>query len=100
MLQIKMEFFFRSETLCAPDDMGITPIYIAAYNGHTEIVKILATLTDNPNAPDEYGFTPIHCAARNGCTEIVKILALTLQGNLERHYMQLLKRSTIRKILL
>ena len=26
----------------------------------TEIVKILAPLTENPNAPNEYGWTPIH----------------------------------------
>ena len=42
----------------------------------TEIVKILAPLTNNPNAPDgRNGETPIHRAAENGHTEIVKILA-------------------------
>ena len=40
----------------------------------TEIVKILAPLTDNPNAPDEYGATPIFWAAFYGYIEIVKIL--------------------------
>ena len=35
-----------------------SPIYLAASNGHTEIVKILAPLTDNPNAPDNDGKTP------------------------------------------
>ena len=41
----------------------------------TEIVKLLAPLTDTPNAPDENGKTPIWCAALKGHTEIVKILA-------------------------
>ena len=41
----------------------------------TEIVKILAPLTDNPNAPDIFGDIPIIEAAANGLTEIVKILA-------------------------
>ena len=41
----------------------------------TEMVKILAPLTDNPNAPDKDGFTPIFWAARKGHTDIVKILA-------------------------
>ena len=54
---------------------GSTPIYRAAWCGHTEIVKILAPLTDNPNNSDEDGRTPIYQAARNGHTEIVKILA-------------------------
>ena len=42
--------------------------------GHTEIVKILAPLTDNPNAPNKNGNTLILYAASNGHTEIVKIL--------------------------
>ena len=51
------------------------------YSSYLETVKILAPLTDNPNAPDESddngdGFTPIHWAVINGHTEIVKILAL------------------------
>ena len=59
-----------------PDnDHGDTPIHEAAIHGHTEIVKILAQLTVNPNAPDEHGKTPIHSAAWKGHTEIVKILA-------------------------
>ena len=40
-----------------------------------EIVKILASLTGNPNAPNYFGITPIHCAVNNGHTEIVKYLA-------------------------
>ena len=31
---------------------------MAALNGQTEIVKILAALTDNPNAPNKNGQTP------------------------------------------
>ena len=53
---------------------GSTPIYQAAWCGHTEIVKILAPLTDNPNNSDEDGRTPIYRASWNGHTEIVKIL--------------------------
>ena len=40
-----------------------------------EIVKILAPLTEHPNAPDNNGNTPIHEAAYFGNTGIVKILA-------------------------
>ena len=45
---------------------GRTPIDYAAVNGHTEIVKILASLTDNPNAPGRYRRTPIDSTAVNG----------------------------------
>ena len=47
----------------------------AARNGYTEFVKILAHLTDNPNAPDRSGNTPVHMAAFYGHTEVVEILA-------------------------
>ena len=41
-----------------------------------EMVKILAPLTNNPNALDRHGnTTPFNLAALNGHTEIVKILA-------------------------
>ena len=43
-------------------------------NENTEVVNILAPLTDNPNAPDEDGKTPIYWAALNGHTDIIKIL--------------------------
>ena len=52
----------------------LTPIHYAAFHGYIEIVKILAPLTDNPNAPNKIGDTPIYLAACNGHTEIVKIL--------------------------
>ena len=47
--------------------------------GHSEIVKILVPLTDNPNAPNRNGETPIHLAGLEGHTEIIKILSPLLQ---------------------
>ena len=43
---------------------------------HSEIVKILVPLTDNPNAPNKNRETPIYWANCNGHTEIVKILSI------------------------
>ena len=51
-----------------------TPINLVAFHGHTEIVKFLAPLTDNPNAPI-LGHTPIYMAAREGHSKIVKLLS-------------------------
>ena len=42
---------------------------------NTEIVKILAPLTNNPNAPNKNTEIQILCAAINEYTGIVKILA-------------------------
>ena len=54
-----------------------TPIQLAAfYNNPTEIIGILAPLTENPNAPDPDGWTPINRAVlleRN--SEIIRLLA-------------------------
>ena len=53
---------------------GSSIIFWAAHYGYTEIVKVLVTLTNTPNAPNNYGDTPIHEAVKKGHTEIVKIL--------------------------
>ena len=38
--------------------------------GQTELIKLLASLIDNPNAPDSKGWTAIHMAAKSGRIEI------------------------------
>ena len=53
---------------------GITPISLAAQNGHLQMVQLLMTSTTNPNVADNYGWTPIHDAAWNGHLEIVQLL--------------------------
>ena len=53
-----------------------TPIEYAAMNGHTDIVKILAPLTVNPNETKSFfTVTPIERAVMKGNMEMVKILA-------------------------
>ena len=59
----------------APNKKGDTPIYLAACNGHTEIVKILVPLADHLNVLSSTGDTAIQRAAMQGYTEIVQILA-------------------------
>ena len=53
-----------NETYLATNQIGRTPIHDAAWNGHAEIVKFLAPLTDYPNARDKCGRTLIYWAAR------------------------------------
>ena len=56
-------------------DTVVPPFSNDRYDEDTEIVKVLAPLTDNPNVPNNHGETPIYRATCNGYTEIVKILA-------------------------
>ena len=74
MLKNFHKFFF--ENLSDPIPTFLTPYKMGLLsNENTEIVKILAPLTDNPNAPDKNGDTPIYKAAWKGNLEIVKYLA-------------------------
>ena len=63
--------------LNAPNQYGSTPIFKAAWFGHTEIVKILAPLTDDINAPNDYEETPSSVAKND---EILRILQSFVWG--------------------
>ena len=63
---VQEDFKKRIREICEKEEISDQDI---------EIVKILAPLTDNPNAPVKLGKTPIYWAACKGYTEIVKILA-------------------------
>jgi ankyrin repeat protein len=54
---------------------GATPVFIAAQEGHLEVVKALASLGANVNAARQSGATPVFVAAAQGHVEIVRILA-------------------------
>ena len=54
---------------------GWTTIGIAASKGHTEIIKMLAHISNNLNDPNDHGLTPIVIAAYHGHTEVIKLLA-------------------------
>ena len=65
----------NNSTEANPSDIyGITPIYLAAQNGHLEMVRLLMTSTTNPNGAINDGRTPIHRAAERGYLEIVRLL--------------------------
>ena len=54
-----------------PDWYGNTQIYWAVCAGNTEIVKILAPLTDNPNAPNKNGESPSSLTKNAGIRKIL-----------------------------
>lgn len=60
--------------------MGMKPLTIAARNGHTEVVRLLAfTPGVNVNVTDRDGWNPLMVATFNGYVDIVRVL-LTVEG--------------------
>ena len=69
----KLTYFNYGSPIIATIE-GRTPIHCAAKSGYLDIVKFLATFTNNPNFPSNEGVTPIHTAAGSGHLETVEFL--------------------------
>jgi hypothetical protein len=59
------------------NDLGETPLLLAATNGHGEMVKLLLLHGANPALPDMFGETAISVAQAKGHTDIVNVLSST-----------------------
>ena len=66
----------KKDNANAPDNYECTPIHWAA-----TIVKILAPLSDNPNAPNIHGQTPIIVAKNEEIRGIIVIYSKALWWN-------------------
>ena len=53
------------------DNHGMTPLYMASYNGHKEIVNALIAAGVDVNKADNDGMTSLYLASCNGYKEIV-----------------------------
>ena len=52
-----------------------TSLFVASINGHTDVVKVLASLPGiDINKADSNGSTPLRAASGNGHTDVVKVL--------------------------
>lgn len=57
------------------DSHRVTPLLLAAHEGHEAVVKLLVSREDvDPNCMDDNGRTPLWCAAANGHDAVVKLL--------------------------
>ena len=74
--------------ICKGEENYKSPIYWASENGHSDVVKVLAPISNNPNAPDHgiNGCTPILLAAMNGHVEVIKVLAQLTENPNESNY--------------
>jgi len=58
----------------AADDDGATPMFMAAENGHAQVLKMLLAAGANKDAASNAGATPVYMAAQNGHAEVIKML--------------------------
>jgi len=54
--------------------VGSTPLFMAAYFGHSHLIQILLDARASIDQPDVWGYTPLSAAAEEGKLEVVKIL--------------------------
>ena len=58
---------------------GLTPMHLAATNGHLEVVQLIKSKIDIANPANGKGWTILHSAALNGQLEIIKEISNNLE---------------------
>uniref|UniRef100_A0A6Q2YMJ1 Oxysterol-binding protein n=1 Tax=Esox lucius TaxID=8010 RepID=A0A6Q2YMJ1_ESOLU len=77
LLQLRIEQGLRINVNCKGNlylNAGWTPIHLASYFGHKDVVEELLKAGANVNLQDNMGDTPLHKAASTGRKEVVLLL--------------------------
>ena len=53
---------------------SITPLHLAAVNGHAKVAESLLAMRSSPTSPATDGSQALHVAAASGHTEVAKVL--------------------------
>ncbi|XP_027209268.2 uncharacterized protein [Penaeus vannamei] len=59
----------------ASTSSNYTPLHFAAFEGHTDVARLLLDRKSDPNQTNDSGDTPLHLAAINGKIEVVKMFS-------------------------
>ena len=62
------------------DEDGISPLHLAAQNGHTQVVELLLEHEAEKDIKNNQGFTPLSLAAQKGHTQVVELLQRACRG--------------------
>ena len=84
----------KSERVSAKNRYGETPLHMAAFRGHKDIVELLIAKGANVNAKEKNSATALHFAAQEGHKDIVELLiakgadvnAKTIKGQTPLHF--------------
>jgi len=60
--------------MCVVCQSGLTPLHVASFMGHLDIVSFLLQRGCDPNATTMRGETSLHLAARGNQTDVMKLL--------------------------
>jgi cytohesin len=63
-----------SHLVSSKDDIGDTPLHLAARMGHMNMVELLLAHGASVNVKDNAGITPLHLAALDGHADVVELL--------------------------
>ena len=73
-LDLCCSYFSQIDKYLVVFQSGLTPLHVAAYMGHNQVIVFLIQQGANPNAQTVRGETPLHLATRGNQVEAMGIL--------------------------
>lgn len=74
VLEFLFEIFGEELDVNSANSKGVTPVHVAAMEGHVRVIELLVSKGGDPEAVDSGGWTPLHFAAWRGHPKAVECL--------------------------